>query len=328
LHVNNLYAGFLVVHNSTSSDKTRPDPFLLLAPPQIMNGPANLSKRLLQLFPAPFLKDHFQPPAVVKKRKDIVDFVVSNASASDIEDFVFSEFGAMRQHVAIIQHGNQLNYQNYTVPLLAFARGVTAPTFQNKTIVNQFVRHIYNLVTTSPTGITKREFCFDWPIQIEITPELLIVKMAIVHNRSFLEIATTEAVSADGSKVYTEQQILSAVTSRYPLIVGRLNIAKGIKQLCLAGTFEPERVSLIFGTGLTASYKTPANGGRMQTTEPTKFNELMSETLESGAFSLPAANRPVKSFISSPQIGEMKFFNFPVRPSGVEHIIANILAKN
>ena len=135
-----------------------------------MNGPANLSKRLLQLFPAPFLKDHFQMPAVVKKRKDIVDYVVSNVSSSNIEDFVFSEFGAMRQHVAIIKHGNQLNYQNYTVPLLAFARGVNAPTFQNKTIVNQFVRHIYNLVTTSPTGITKREFWFDWPIQIEITP--------------------------------------------------------------------------------------------------------------------------------------------------------------
>jgi hypothetical protein len=293
-----------------------------------MNTAENLSKRLLQLFPAKFLKVHFLLPAAVTKRKDIVDHVVLNTTARTIEDFVFSEFGAMRQHVAIIKHSNQLNYQNHIVPLLGFAQLKTTSTLPKKIIINQFVRHIYNLVTISPTGITKREFEYYWPIQIEITPELLIVKMAIVHNRCFFEIDKTESISADGSRVYTEQQILSEVTSRYPLIEGRLNIAKGIKQLCLAGTFEPDKVSLTFGTGLTASYKTPDSGGCMKTTEPTKFNELMTETLDSGAFSLPAVNSPVKSFITSPQIGEMKFFNYPVTTFGVENTIANILKHN
>lgn len=289
-----------------------------------MNTPKHLSNRLLRLFAVPDLRTVFS----IKKEKtkeDVIGKILATKTAAEIETCLWENFGLLRQHVVVLKHNNG-NFLNPPLPLITFESAHKVKAAANCLTIDHFIRQEYELVNFDGGQVSRSKLLFDWPIRIEIRNGLLVIKMSIVHTRHFPEATPTTVF--ENVTIFSEQQVVHSVKARFPLIIGLVNISKGIKGMSNSGVLNPERLSLLCATGTVAHYECET-GDIFKTSDPAKFQEFQSETLLAGGFKVTRVNNTsVRGFLTQPKDGELKFFVFPLSVTGVDEIISDILANN
>jgi len=284
-----------------------------------MNDQILLMVRMLKTFPVKVLKDYFDISG--KHQNDTINEIIETYSFEQIFEFVYTNFGYLRQHIHVFDLNKEITVKWTPCPNEFKKEEV----FNNYKVYNLIFNASYKVINISTGEID--ELIFHLPVQIWLNKLKFIVRINTLERNPNDYYEEKVIVT---NKDLNEDLIINKIKNSLPqgITFVTCDLNKGIKALWEEDFIDCH--SIRYRKPNSVSTEVMDEDDTLKNKYPELYKQIMLSPIDNNLFKILGENgdKIISHFKIEPTTGKLSFVKFPANTDSIADLLEIILSKN